>query len=253
MIIRFSFHITCICLMILAAPGYAGHDAGAKVDIQEIKIGQGVEALVYSDVAVHYTGKLEDGTVFDSSLDRGQPFRFTLGTGKVIPGWEMGIRGMKAGGKRRLTIPPELAYGAKGAGDVIPANATLVFELELISVTAPAYGNISNQQLAEKLAAGIKLIDIRRAEEWAETGVVEGSIQATAFAANGEFQQEFLDKLMQTVAPDEEFALICRTGNRTAALSNWLSRRGGFSKVLNVEDGIVSWIDEGRKVGKANN
>ncbi len=253
MITRFQRYLVCFCLMLLALPGYAGHDAGAKVGIEEIKIGQGKEALIYSDVEVHYSGSLQDGTVFDSSVDRGKPFGFKLGTGKVIPGWEIGIRGMKVGGKRRLTIPPELGYGAKGAGNVIPANATLIFEVELISLTPPSYGNIGNQQLAEKLAAGVKLIDIRRLDEWVDTGIVAGSVQATAFASNGEFQQAFLEKLKQTVAVDEEFALICLSGNRSAALANWLSTRGGYSRVLNVEKGIDSWISEGREVSKAAN
>ena len=82
----------------------------------------------FSVVDVHYTGRLDNGDVFDTSIPRGEPFRFTLGAGQVIPGWEMGILGMKAGGKRVLSIPPELAYGQRGAGNVIPPNASLTFE-----------------------------------------------------------------------------------------------------------------------------
>jgi FKBP-type peptidyl-prolyl cis-trans isomerase FkpA len=99
--------------------------------------GKGRSAQVGNQVTVHYTGKLADGTVFDSSLDRKQPFVFTLGQGEVIKGWDQGINGMKIGEKRLLTIPPELGYGAAGAGSVIPPNATLVFEVELLSVSSP--------------------------------------------------------------------------------------------------------------------
>jgi rhodanese-related sulfurtransferase len=229
---------------------HAAHTKEAEVKIDEIDIGEGLEAMRFSVVDVHYTGRLENGDVFDTSLQRGEPFRFTLGAGQVIPGWEMGILGMKAGGKRVLSIPPELAYGQRGAGNVIPPNASLTFEVELVAVEPPPFASIDSAALQDKLDAGIKLIDIRRPEEWQETGVVEGSIKSTAFDANGRFLDSFLEALEQNVKPGEEFALICRTGNRTAALSNWLATRGGYKNVLNVGDGITRWIEEGRPVDK---
>ena len=98
-------------------------------------VGEGLEAEKFDILTVNYTGKLEDGTVFDSSKNPGRdPFRFTVGTGQVIQGWEEGFIGMKIGGTRTLTIPPEMGYGARGAGDVIPPNATLIFEIELLEV-----------------------------------------------------------------------------------------------------------------------
>ena len=102
--------------------------------IDELVVGDGVSARRGQRVSVHYTGWLTDGKKFDSSLDRGEPFTFTLGAGEVILGWDDGVTGMQVGGKRRLTIPPELGYGRRGVRGVIPGNATLVFEVELLGV-----------------------------------------------------------------------------------------------------------------------
>ncbi len=101
---------------------------------QDEKVGTGAEAKAGNKVTVHYTGTLKDGKKFDSSLDRGQPFSFRLGAGQVIKGWDEGVAGMKVGGKRKLIIPANLAYGSRGAGRVIPPNAELTFEVELLQV-----------------------------------------------------------------------------------------------------------------------
>ena len=105
------------------------------LQIQEIKIGEGETAASGQFVSVHYTGWLTDGSKFDSSKDRDEPFEFPLGERTVIAGWDEGVQGMKVGGIRKLTIPPQLGYGARGAGGVIPPNATLLFEVELLDVS----------------------------------------------------------------------------------------------------------------------
>ena len=103
--------------------------------IENIETGKGSEAKEYNKITVNYTGKLEVGSIFDSSLKKVRdPFTFTLGVGSVIKGWDLGVKGMKVGGKRKLTIPSDLGYGDNGAGNVIPPGATLTFEVELLEV-----------------------------------------------------------------------------------------------------------------------
>jgi FKBP-type peptidyl-prolyl cis-trans isomerase FkpA len=104
----------------------------SELIVEDLVVGGGDEAVAGNMVSVHYVGTFEDGRVFDQSLDRG-PFRFKLGAGQVIKGWDLGVQGMRVGGKRKLSIPSDLAYGSRGAGGVIPPNADLVFEVELLA------------------------------------------------------------------------------------------------------------------------
>ena len=112
----------------------AGKTTASGLQYWDIKVGAGAAAVQGKPVRVHYTGWLTNGKKFDSSVDSNRPFVFTLGAGEVIKGWDEGVAGMKVGGKRQLKIPPALGYGARGAGGVIPPNATLIFDVELLGV-----------------------------------------------------------------------------------------------------------------------
>ena len=116
-----------------AAPGKTVTTASGLKYV-DVKVGKGASPVKGKQVKVHYTGTLENGKKFDSSVDRNEPFSFVIGVGQVIPGWDEGVMGMKAGGKRKLIIPSKLGYGAAGAGGVIPPNATLLFDVELLDV-----------------------------------------------------------------------------------------------------------------------
>ncbi|HLZ34444.1 MAG TPA: FKBP-type peptidyl-prolyl cis-trans isomerase [Nitrospira sp.] len=115
-----------------AGPGGTEVTTSSGLQYIDLTVGAGPTAQAGQTVSVHYTGWLENGNKFDSSVDRGQPFSFPLGAGRVIKGWDEGVQGMNVGGKRKLIIPSNLGYGARGAGGVIPPNATLIFEVELL-------------------------------------------------------------------------------------------------------------------------
>jgi FKBP-type peptidyl-prolyl cis-trans isomerase FkpA len=143
---RTTLFALCIPFAVFACAQHATDKSGNKpmsneLKIEDTQLGTGAVAVKDHTVVVHYTGWLYDekapkhhGAKFDSSLDRNEPFSFPLGAGRVIKGWDQGVEGMKVGGKRTLTIPPQLGYGERGAGGVIPPNATLVFDVELLNV-----------------------------------------------------------------------------------------------------------------------
>jgi FKBP-type peptidyl-prolyl cis-trans isomerase FkpA len=140
------FLLTVLLLAVAIASAFAGQEQGppetkgkevvtpSGVKYVDLRIGQGGEAANGKIVEVHYTGWLENGTKFDSSRDRDRPFTFRLGTGDALKGWDEGLLGMKVGGKRKLVIPPELGFGKQGVGSVVPPNAVLLYEFELLAV-----------------------------------------------------------------------------------------------------------------------
>jgi FKBP-type peptidyl-prolyl cis-trans isomerase len=142
---RFTKIVASVALTaLLAVPAFAAQDAkkaagktvttASGLKYVDVVVGKGASPVAGKTVKVHYTGTLENGKKFDSSVDRNEPFSFTIGVGQVIKGWDEGVMTMKVGGKRKLTIPAALGYGARGAGGVIPPNATLLFDVELLDV-----------------------------------------------------------------------------------------------------------------------
>ena len=140
MMVRSIWIIVAVLALALTGTAIAGKEVKTDSGLvyEDLKVGSGAEAVAGKAVTVHYTGWLQEdgkkGKKFDSSVDRGKPFVFSLGKGRVIKGWDEGVAGMKIGGKRVLTIPASLGYGSRGAGGVIPPNATLIFEVELLGI-----------------------------------------------------------------------------------------------------------------------
>ena len=209
--------------------------------------GSGDSAETGMSVSVHYTGKLEDGTVFDSSIPRGTPFTFTLGAGQVIKGWDLGVEGMKLGEKRSLVIPPHLGYGIRGAGATIPPNATLIFDIELLEVAMPiTLRELSPGDFIDAQENGGIVIDIRREEEWKETGILQGSNTITAFTKDGNIHPDFPKKFFDLINDiDVPILLYCRTGNRTGILGQALIDQVGQTNVSHLSEGIVGWKKQG--------
>lgn len=224
--------------------------SAAELQIKDLTEGSGEVARTGDTVSVHYTGWLLNGTKFDSSVDRHEPFEFELGGGKVIKGWEQGVAGMHVGGKRELIIPPELAYGKRAVGGgLIPADSTLKFEVELLAIVPPPYSNISNAELKKLLDEGVRIYDIRREDEWKQTGVIKGSRLLTLFEAKG-VNPEFVPTLRKEIKPEDKVIFICRTGNRTQQAASYVAKKLHYSQVYNVQGGITEWIRNGFPIEK---
>ena len=217
--------------------------------VETLQKGTGNLATTNQQISVHYEGKLIDGTVFDASRPRGQPFSFILGKGQVIKGWDLGVEGMAIGEIRRLTIPPELGYGVTGAGEIIPPNATLIFEVELLGVSKPlTLGQMKSDEFLEAQAQGAVIIDIRREDEWRKTGIIDGAKTITAFTKAGRMHQDFQQKFSSLVPSlKTPIVLYCRTGNRTTKLGNALVSQLGYSNLSHLHNGITGWFKDGLK------
>ena len=209
-----------------------------EVQIVNEIIGNGLEVKNHSKVSVHYIGKLEDNTVFDSSYDRGQLFDFQIGVRQVILGWETGLLGMKEGGKRTIFIPYELAYGESGAGSLIPPKSNLIFEIEVIKVIPPGYKEIDGYQLKLAMTSDFKIIDIRTNDEIINSNKIPGAIQITAFDKNGNFFPDFFDKYKENVQIGEKVVFVSQNGDISSILANGFVEQLKQINIYHLKDGI---------------
>ena len=209
-----------------------------EVQIVNEIIGNGLEVKNHSKVSVHYIGKLEDNTVFDSSYDRGQLFDFQIGVRQVILGWEPGLLGMKEGGKRTIFIPYELAYGESGAGSLIPPKSHLIFEIEVIKVIPPGYKEIDGYQLKLAMTGDFKIIDIRTNDEIINSNKIPGAIQITAFDKNGNFFPDFFDKYKENVQIGEKVIFVSQNGDISSILANGFVEQLKQINIYHLKDGV---------------
>tara|TARA_Y100000590_G_scaffold259566_1_gene291462 strand:- start:2992 stop:3705 length:714 start_codon:yes stop_codon:yes gene_type:complete len=218
-----------------------------SVSSENIKIlndipGNGIKVINHSKIKVHYIGKLENGTVFDNSYKRKKPFSFQIGTRQVIEGWEIGLLGMHEKGKRTIFIPSRLAYGKVGAGNKIPPNSNLIFNIEIIEVKPPGYKFLKVTDIINKQNKGFKFIDIRTKKEIKKTGIIPGSINITAFNDNGKFISNFFKKYQSYVVNTDNVVLISNTGDISSILANGLVEYLGTKNVYSLEGGIQEFL-----------
>ncbi len=232
--IRFFF----LFLIALSLISYA-----KEIEILSDEPGKGISIVNHSKITVHYKGFLENGTLFDSSYKREKPFQFQIGTNQVIEGWEIGLIGMKIGGKRTFIIPSDLAYGEKGAGDLIPPNSKLIFEVEIIDIKPPSYKMVKVNELKKKLDRGFIIIDIRNKKEWEETGTIPGSIKLTAFDENGRFLNNFLKSFQSRFTNSDHIIFVSDHGDISSILANGFVEQLGAKNMYSLEGGIKSYFE----------
>ena len=211
--------------------------------------GKGLEIKNHYKVHVHYRGFLENGEEFDSSYKRNEPLIFQIGLRQVIDGWEKGLIGMRVGGQRKIQIPPNLAYGSKGAGKIVPPNSTLIFDILIIDAIKPGYIVMKSSELSYK-KNGMILVDIRTKKDQNYTGIIEGSNEITAFDLAGNFKPNFINKLKEISNNKDKIIFISNSGDISSILANGFYEKLGYENIFSLEGGIQNWINEKRKLYK---
>jgi len=215
-----------------------------EIIVLKDKTGDGFKIINHTKVKVHYKGLFENGLEFDNSYKRGQPIVFQIGTNQVIKGWELGLLGMKIGGKRTISIPPELAYGAKGIGDQIPPNSTLIFEIEIVDAILPKYKIIDSKQLLLAITGNFIIIDIRTPDQRKKTGVIPNSFLLTAFDKYGNFIPNFLTIYNKKILNSDKVIFVSDKGEVSAILANGFVENLGKKNIYSLKGGVQALIKD---------
>lgn len=222
----------------------------AQVIVRDMEMGEGDTAIDGARVVVQYTGYLADGTKFESTYDRGRPFDFTLGIGQIIRGMDLGVKGMRVGGRRELIVPPSLAYGDKGAGTAVPPGETLRYEIELMKVETTTYAVLTAEALHGLLGSKIKVIDIRPESRRAETGTIAGAVGLPAFDEKGILNRHFLARLLDTAGKTDPLILVDDDGRQARFLGTFLTQNAGFTNMRGLDGGLKAWAGRGYALEK---
>ena len=217
--------------------------------------GDGLKVVNHSWVKIEYTGFFEDGKIFDTNVGKDKPLVFQIGMKEVIPGFEQGILGENKGSKRKIKIPPTLAYGEKGAGELIPPNSNLIFEFVILDVLNPNYEKIDSKKLEKLIKENAVALDIRLDNQWKKTGVIKGSFQETAFDIDGKFNVYLLDKIRALAGEESqgiELIFISHDGKTAEILGNAFAEDLGFTNVYVLDGGIQSWVKSNKPLEKYN-
>lgn len=240
------FVFMCVVSFAALQPAMAA-EKQPEVQIKDLVVGDGPYAELGNRLKVHYTGWLMDGTQFDTSRDTNTPYKFSLGAYEVIRGWDLGLRGMRVGGKRELIIPPELAYGKKGYL-AVPPNATLRFEIELLESRVNTVTKLNSDELAELIKEGVTIVDIRKVKDRKGMGMIEGSLMNPAYLDTAGFSPKFLKTLKTMVEKTEKFVFVDKIGRDSTYFSGVLSDRKGYTNIHYLKGGIAQWIKDGYPV-----
>jgi len=228
----------------------------AEIEIISDNPGDGKKIVNHSWVQIEYTGSFVNGEVFDTNVGKDKPLVVQIGMREVIPGFEQGIIDTNKGTIRKIKIPSELAYGKKGAGNIIPPNSDLIFEFKIIDVLDPNYKLISSNKLIELINQNAVALDIRTEDQWQKTGVIKGSFQETAFNKDGKFNVYLIDKIRALAGSESqniEIIFISNDGETAAILGNAFAEDLGFKNVFVLNGGIKAWISEKKALVSYNN